>query len=87
MKKIFGVSILVFSILILMLLSSDGLTRDVGDKCTMDVECGVGKKCSDGVCTGGIVKEIQGKCVNGKFGKKVCTNSGEECNNDSECLN
>jgi hypothetical protein len=59
---------------------------DAQDKCTMDIQCGVGKKCVDGVCVGGIVPEIKGNCVQGKFGKKVCDNTGKECSNDSECF-
>ncbi len=87
MKKILGISISVFAILFMIMLTTDGSTRDIGDKCTMDIQCGVGKKCSDGICTGGIVPKIKGKCVRGKFGKKVCTNTGEECSNNSECWN
>ncbi|MCR9145384.1 MAG: hypothetical protein NXI24_24310 [bacterium] len=55
-------------------------------ECTMDIQCGVGKKCSSGVCTGGIAPKIKGQCVKGKFGKKVCSNTGEACMNDSQCL-
>lgn len=55
-------------------------------QCTMDVQCGAGKKCTNGVCTGGINPSIKGKCVTGSFGKKVCSNTGKSCNNDSECF-
>lgn len=77
-----------FSILLFAL--SVGLACPVGlfagQKCTMDVQCGVGKKCSNGVCTGGIVPKIKGRCVEGNFGKKVCSNTGKECSNDSQCF-
>ena len=54
-------------------------------KCSMDVQCGTGKKCVEGVCVGGINPKIKGKCVKGKFGKKVCSNTGEACHSNSEC--
>ena len=52
----------------------------------MDIQCGTGKKCTNGVCTGGINPPIRGKCERGNFGKKVCSNSGKECTTDSQCL-
>ena len=55
-------------------------------KCSIDIECGVQSKCVEGVCTGGIAPKIRGKCVAGKFGKKVCSNSGKPCNVNSQCL-
>ena len=55
-------------------------------KCSMDIECGTGYKCSSGVCTGGIVPEVKGECVSGDFGKKVCSNTGKSCHVDSECF-
>ncbi|MES0490518.1 MAG: hypothetical protein ABUK01_11025 [Leptospirales bacterium] len=58
---------------------------NAGDKCTMDVQCGVGKKCTSGICTGGITTPIFGKCKQGDYGQKVCTNTGKKCNVDSQC--
>ena len=55
-------------------------------KCSMDIQCGTGYKCSSGVCTGGIVPKIKGDCVRGNFGKKVCSNTGKKCHVDSECF-
>lgn len=57
-----------------------------GNSCTMDVQCGVGSRCVSGVCTGGIGPNLGGKCVSGDFGKKVCTNNGESCFHDADCL-
>ncbi len=54
--------------------------------CMMDIQCGTGKKCVDGVCTGGINPPIKGECRVGTFGKKVCSNSGKACNVDVDCL-
>jgi hypothetical protein len=85
MKKIFGITISVVSILIMVLVHTESFSKNVGDKCNMDIECGVGKKCVNGVCTGGMYKQIKGKCVRGKFGKKVCTNTGKDCFSDNDC--
>lgn len=73
---LFGIFSLIFSI----------VPVSANDKCTMDIQCGTGKTCVEGVCVGGIVPEIQGKCKEGNFGKKVCSNTGEECSNDAECF-
>ena len=65
--------------------SSSSSNSSSKEECYNDISCGVGYKCVSGVCTGGIVPEIHGKCVSGSFGKKVCTNTGESCHNNSEC--
>ena len=94
-------SFFVFSILALVLLSACVAPQKGGagggyqhhgghaaqpKKCNIDIECGVQSKCVEGVCTGGIAPKIQGECVTGNFGKKVCSNSGKSCNVDSQCL-
>ncbi len=58
----------------------------LGKACNMDIQCGVGYKCSEGVCTGGIVPEIHGSCIEGNYGKKVCSNSGKSCWVDTDCM-
>lgn len=60
-----------------------GATSGRGASCNMDIQCGVGFKCVDGVCAGGIGA---GRCVEGNFGRKVCTNNGKRCYNDSMCF-
>ena len=67
--------------------NSDGYhnSNSTNKKCFSDIACGVGYKCSAGVCTGGIAPKIKGDCVRGNFGKKVCSNTGKECNNSSQC--
>ena len=66
--------------------TSNSSSSSSSKKCSMDIECGVGHRCSYGVCTGGIVPNIKGDCVRGNFGKKVCSNTGKECHVDSECF-
>jgi len=83
MKKILiGVISLTAALAIMLSVS----TVSAESKCTMDIQCGVGKKCVSGVCVGGIAPRAKGKCVSGRYGKKVCTNTGKECNNDSQCF-
>ncbi len=54
--------------------------------CMMDTQCGAGQSCTSGVCTGGIVPKIHGRCVTGTFGERVCSNTGKKCWVDSECF-
>lgn len=82
MKKILISTFIVLSVISFMVIESDVLA---GKKCTMDVQCSGNKKCVEGVCVGGTVPKIKGKCIRGNFGKKVCSNTGDECSNDSQC--
>ncbi len=54
--------------------------------CFIDIDCGVGYKCRDGVCTGGLTPQFNGRCQMGHFGKKYCTHNGKECLIDPDCL-
>ncbi len=83
----FAVALFLFPGLLAFTPASNADMRPLNQQqCTMDVQCGVGKKCSSGVCTGGIAPKIKGRCLKGDFGKKVCSNTGKECMNDSQCF-
>ena len=62
-----------------------GSHRAEKSTCNMDIDCGINSKCKDGVCTGGISPAINGECKSGHYGKSYCTNTGNECNNSSQC--
>ena len=81
----FAVTLILSICMIAFLVFSATAKNKEGKKCTMDVQCGTGGKCEEGVCVGGINPSIKGKCVKGKFGKKVCSNTGDPCHNNSEC--
>ncbi|TFH43331.1 MAG: hypothetical protein E4G96_01405 [Chrysiogenales bacterium] len=51
------------------------MSKDKGDKCFSDGECGFGLQCNDGVCV--KKKEMDF----GSSGK-----SGNSCNNDADCI-
>jgi hypothetical protein len=73
MKKILFVLItLLFSAA---LFTIDASSKNKGDKCISDGECGFGLECSDGVCT-----------KDNKVGYSGSGKSGKPCNNDSDCI-
>lgn len=57
-----------------------------GSQCMMDIQCGIGARCAEGVCTGGIGPQGPGSCVTGQFGRKVCSNNGRSCFINADCL-
>ena len=61
--------------------------KEVGEKCSMDIECGIGMKCSDGVCGKKCSMDIQ--CGDFKCENEVCTREKthgiKECSMDIQC--
>ncbi len=54
--------------------------------CFIDIDCGSGAYCKDGVCIGGHGRpRIEGRCETGHSGRSYCTHNGEQCFTSSDC--
>jgi hypothetical protein len=82
-KSILSTSLFAF----LLIINPAFADKEIGEKCSMDIQCGIGMKCADGICGKKCSMDIQ--CGDFKCENEACTkelaHGIKECSMDIQC--